>query len=305
MSLEFHAMGSQMLAASDADSPTATARLEQVPHWFETWESRLSRFRVDSELTRLSRADGEPVAVSNVLWDALQTSLKAARLSDGLVIPTMAPWVEAAGYDRTFAEVGQAVSTRPFPERSAQEDWRAIRLDGASRSVTLPNGCRLDLGGTAKGWAADRAVRRLKTHGPALVNAGGDVAVHGPRPDGRGWAVGVSDPANPDRALELLCLSHGGVATSGRDVHRWIRGGRVMHHIIDPRTGLPAATDVLSTTVVAPTTVEAEVAAKVVVILGSVAGLAWLESHSPFAALLVLEDGRVVRSHRFRRYVWR
>jgi hypothetical protein len=96
-SVEFHAMGSHMLAATDADTPTAAARLEQVPHWFETWESRLSRFRVDSELMRLNRANGQPVLVSNVLWDALLTSIKAARLSGGLVVPTLAPWVEAAG----------------------------------------------------------------------------------------------------------------------------------------------------------------------------------------------------------------
>jgi thiamine biosynthesis lipoprotein len=108
----------------------------------------------------------------------------------------------------------------------------------------------------------------------------------------------VSDPANPDHPLEILRLSKGGVATSGRDYHHWVRNGRPMHHIIDPRTGLPATTDVVAATVVAPTVVEAEVGAKVAFILGSEAGLAWLEAHPPYAALLVTEDGQVLRSRR-------
>jgi thiamine biosynthesis lipoprotein len=95
------------------------------------------------------------------------------------------------------------------------------------------------------------------------------------------------------------------VATSGRDYHRWIRQGASQHHIIDPRTGLPASTDVLTATVIAPGMVEAESAAKVALILGSNAALDWLEAHPPLAGLLVLEDGSVRRSRRLTRFIWR
>jgi FAD:protein FMN transferase len=304
-SLEFQAMGSHMLAAVDNDSPAAGERLASVPQWFGVWEDRLSRFRDKSELSALNRSPGQPTQVSQVLWDALQASLAAARFSDGLVSPTLAAWVEAAGYDRTFEELEDDagdLSRMPAPPDTAAG---GIELDSASRRITLTDGRRLDLGGTAKGWAADRAAHRLRALGPCLVDAGGDVAVHGLRQDGRGWAVGISDPFHPGESLDLLCLTHGGVATSGRDFHRWKQQGKWQHHILDPRTGLPAETDVLTATVVAPNTVQAEAAAKVAIILDSERALAWLDDHPQLAGLLVLEDGTIRRSRRLWRYLWR
>ena len=129
--------------------------------------------------------------------------------------------------------------------------------------------------------------------------------MRGPRLDGHGWPVGISDPFHPGESLELLGLARGGVATSGRDFHRWERQGVWQHHILDPRTGLPAATDVLTATVIAPSTVEAEAAAKVAVILGSEHALAWLDERPSLAGLLVLDDGSVRRSRRLSRYLWR
>ncbi len=304
-SIEFHAMGSRMLAAVDSDAVAAMMRLDEVPRWFQVWETRLSRFQPESELSNLNRASGVPFPVSAVLWDALHVSLEAVRFSDGLVAPTLTPWLEAAGYDRSFEAIadlaGSPATALAPPARAGAE----LKLDPHRRYVTLPAGCRLDLGGTAKGWAADRAARRLRALGPCLVDAGGDIAVYGPRLDGAGWAVGISDPFHPGESLELLGLTRGAVATSGRDYHRWIRQGASQHHIIDPRTGMPASTDVLTATVVAPSTVEAESAAKVALILGSNAALDWLEAHPPLAGLLVLEDGSVRRSRRLSRYIWR
>src|SRR5262249_13693488 len=147
--------------------------------------------------------------------------------------------------------------------------WEAIELDPAARSICLPEGLRLDLGGNAKGWAADRAVRRLARFGPALVDAGGDIALCGPRPNGDPWGIGVADPILPDRDLTLLRVASGGVATSGVDFRRWLRDGVWKHHLIDPRTGEPAETDLLSATVVAGSTADAEAAAKTVMLLGA------------------------------------
>jgi thiamine biosynthesis lipoprotein len=163
---------------------------------------------------------------------------------------------------------------------------------------------RLDLGGVAKGWAADQAARRLAEAGPALVDAGGDISVSGPMADGLPWPIAIANPFAPDQSLGLALLARGAVATSGRDYRRWMRGGLEQHHIIDPRSGQPAQTDILSATIVAPDGPLAEMAAKVALILGSRAGLAWLDARPTLAGLLVLEDGRILRSRRMDAYLY-
>jgi thiamine biosynthesis lipoprotein len=302
---EFRAMGCQMLAVIDRDDEQSAAQLAAVPEWFEQWEQQFSRFRTDSDLSMLNAAGGQPMVLPEALWKVVNVALGAARESDGLVQPTLLDALEAAGYDRSFdmldrdeKQVGVAVVTRH--NRAA---WRAIELDRSARTVRLPAGLRLDLGGVAKGWVADQAVRKLAASGPALVDAGGDIAVSGPMSDGSPWPIDIADPFLPDGSLGQLLLVQGAVATSGRDYRHWRRGGVEQHHIIDPRTGQPAQTDVLAATVVAPDGPSAEVAAKVVLILGSRAGLAWLEARPTLAGLLVLADGRILRSRRMDVYL--
>jgi thiamine biosynthesis lipoprotein len=303
--IEFRAMGCQMLAVLDAAEPPMARRqacLDEVPGWFEAWEQALSRFRANSELNYLNGCTGRWARVSPILWEVIQYALKAAQWSDGLVSPTLLNAMEAIGYDRSF-EMIKAIDERSI---TSQPDglWGAIKRRSATRSIQLPHNARLDLGGVAKGWAADRAARQLSAHGPALIDAGGDIALSGARADGSSWPIGVSDPLQPDRQLALLMITAGGVATSGCDYRRWQRDGRTVHHIIDPRTGLPAETDVLSATVIAPSAYRAEVAAKIVLISGSEAGLHWIESQPEFAALIVLDDGRVIFSSRLSLYLW-
>ena len=141
-------------------------------------------------------------------------------------------------------------------------------------------------------------------HGPALIDAGGDIAISGPQLDGSPWPIGISNPLQPDQHFETLKITAGGVATSGRDYRRWQKGGAWQHHIIDPRTGLPAQTDVLSATAIAPSVFEAEVAAKVILLSGSEAGLEWLEAQENYAAVIVREDGRAVYSAQMPNYLW-
>jgi thiamine biosynthesis lipoprotein len=164
---------------------------------------------------------------------------------------------------------------------------------------------RLDLGGVAKGWAAGEALRRLAAAGPALVDAGGDIVVSGPMADGSAWPIAIDDPRAPEGELGVLLLDHGAVATSGRDYRRWRQGGQERHHIIDPRTGQPAQTDVLTATAVAPDGITAEAAAKAALILGSAGGCAWIDAHPALAALLVLDDGRILESGRIGAYLER
>lgn len=301
----FRAMGCQMLALLDADTADAKAVIEQVPRWFAGWEMQLSRFRDDSELMQLNASAGRPVAVSQELWDVIDAALLAEQQSDGLVTPTLLSELERAGYQRSWDEgwamnkqIATADQTQPPDSRPMAGLEHLIERDAERRMVTLHEGVRLDLGGVAKGWAADRAATLLGAHGAALVDAGGDIAVSAPLANGERWPIGVSNPFAPAVDVDVLLIERGGVATSGRDYRRWQREGAWLHHIIDPRTGKPAQTDVLSASVVAPTASRAEVAAKVALILGSVAGKQWIEAQPDLAALLILEDGQIIRSER-------
>lgn len=297
---EFHAMGCKMLAVVDSHSPPAV--LQNVPLWFEEWEQVLSRFRSDSELSLLNLNAGRPVSVSQTLWDVFQASLSAERLTHGLVNPLILDALLYAGYDQTFERVPSDLH-RLFPDLEADvPSLSSIAADTSTCSISLPQGARLDFGGVAKGWAAHQAAERLKEAGPALVNAGGDLAISGPRPGGDPWSIGVADPFQPDNHIDFLYVERGGVATSGKDYRHWSRNGIPQHHIIDPRNGLPAETDVLAATVVAPSAMEAEAMAKAVLISGSQAGLAWLDADDDLAGLLVLETGERLYSRNLEKY---
>lgn len=299
--LEFHAMGCEMLAVVDRE-PTPSL-LAEVPQWFEEWEQILSRFRYDSELTRLNQTHERPVTVSETLWEVFGAAQKAEQMTDGLVTPTLLDAIVEAGYDRPFDVLPHQTS---FISASAIVNSRplaTIIVNSSARSITLPSGLGLDFGGVAKGWAAHQAMQRLQAEGPALVNAGGDIAISGPRSDGNPWLVGVTDPFEPDEEIEILSLNACGVATSGKDRRRWTRNGVLQHHIIDPLTGQPAETDLLRVTVVAPDVIQAEAAAKAAFILGSRVGLEWIESRPDFAGLFILDDGQMLSSQKMEKYL--
>jgi thiamine biosynthesis lipoprotein len=162
----------------------------------------------------------------------------------------------------------------------------------------------LDFGGVAKGWAAHQASKRLAGYGAALVSAGGDIAISADQSDGQKWPVAMDNPFQKGDFIDSLMLGAGGVATSGTDHRRWKRGGRLSHHIIDPRTSQPAQTDLISVTVVAPNAMTAEMAAKATLIQGSECGKEWLEARPDLAALLVLETGELLYVNNVKQYLW-
>jgi thiamine biosynthesis lipoprotein len=301
--IEFPAMGSQILAALET-SEEQSAILKRVPGWFDHWEDSLSRFRPDSELNKLNASSGIPFKVSRTLWDVLTLSLTEAADSGGIVTPEVLESMEAIGYDRSFDLVSaQGGTLKDFELGFSRLD--EIQLEPSTRTVTLPRGLRIDLGGFGKGWAAHQTMRRLAKHGPALVDAGGDIAVSGPLSEGSYWPVGVEVPYERGVSKQLLALSRIGVATSGRDRRRWMAGGIWQHHIIDPRTGRSAVTDILTATILAPNVIEAEMAAKTVFIQGSRAGMQWLEDHPHLSGLVVLENGQSINTPHFNEYIWR
>jgi len=301
--IKFKAMGSHMLAILDSRSARSADRLRRVPDWFAEWEACLSRFRSDSELSLLNRHTGEQVQVSPTLKSVFQTAIAMEIRSQRLVSPTVLDSLVSAGYDRSFDEMATEVAQGTRME-TACRDTATIAWDERSRMITLPPDVHLDFGGVAKGWAAQQTVQRLKIYGPVLMDAGGDIAISGLQRDGQPWQVAIADPFHPEEDLEQLRLGRCGVATSGTDFRHWNQDGKRRHHIIDPRTGKPAETDILSATVIAPSIIEAEMGAKVTLISGSVNGMHWLEAQPSFAGMVVLENGQRLYSQSMEKYLW-
>lgn len=249
------------------------------------------RFRRDSELTRVNAADGAPVRISPLLADLVIAALRVAKLSDGDVDPTVGRALIGAGYDRDFADVpadGPAITAVPVP------GWSSVAFDPDSRMLRLPPGALLDLGATAKAYAADHAAHRVSgsVGCGTVVGLGGDISAAGSPPPG-GWSVRVTDDHAASLAApgQTVALSGGGLATSSVTVRTWRRGGQALHHIIDPASGRPAAGRWRTASVAAATCVDANAAATAAIIRGTRAA-SWL-ADLRLSARLVGHDGRV------------
>jgi thiamine biosynthesis lipoprotein len=237
-----------------------------------------SRFRVDSELSRVNLEPGRQIRISPLLAQALAAGLRGAKLTDGAVDPTVGSAVRLAGYDRDFAAIPEdgwpiQLSVTRIP------GWRAIEFDEASRTVLIPKGVEVDLGATAKALASDLAAAAALEavgSGGVLVSLGGDIAVGG-EPPPEGWAVQTSEDSNAgiDDDEETITIQSGGIATSSTTVRHWTRGGVVLHHIIDPATGLPASGPWRTASAVAATCVDANIASTAAIVMGESA-IAWL-----------------------------
>ena len=248
-----------------------------------------SRFRTDSELTKLN-AEGSAI-VSPLLLELIRVALDAARWSGGLVDPTVGPALRSLGYDRDFDAVVRRRTGRI--ELVPAVGWRRVLLDSVSRRVTLARGAELDLGATAKAFAADRIAHRVAraTGSPALVSLGGDVAVAGEAPTD-GWPITVTDDSRR-RAIgaQTVAIQSGGLATSSTAARRWRSRDGVVHHIVDPATGAPAIEVWRTVSVTAPACLAANVAATAALVRGD-AALSWLETRA-LPARLVRSDNSI------------
>jgi FAD:protein FMN transferase len=352
---DFAAMGTTVSVATEA---AATGAGDEVERLFAEWELRLSRFRPDSELSRLNARAGQPVAVSPPLFEVLSAALRAARATAGLYDPTLLRTLEGLGYDRSFELLPRGASeappsgsgpARPAPAPSASivapaptapsaapphatlsaapaptaqsaapvhaapsaapasaapahtapahaaavaaaagGGWRRIELDPRTRTVTIPAGVGVDLGGIAKGMAVDAAIERLRGSGvrAAMVSAGGDLRVHGLSEGLASWPIAVDGGHGP----VTVALTHGSLATSGIAKRRWRQGAVERHHLVDPRDGRPSSSGLWSVTVAAAICGQAEVAAKTAFILGPRAAIEFLERKG-LAGLLVGRSG--------------
>jgi FAD:protein FMN transferase len=292
----------QLVVTDPAQLPAARDLLKED---LEDLDGTCSRFRPDSELMALADAAREAegrvtVTVSPLLAEAIAVALKAASLTDGDLDPTVGGVLCALGYDRDFGQVPPTGPALPPPGGIGIRTipgWRSIRLDLATRRLTVPPGVQLDLGATVKGWAADRSAARIaeKLGCGVLVSLGGDTSAAGEPPDG-GWRIRVQDVTGmPDQPPQgpsaVVAIRDGGLATSSTAARRWQRGGDVLHHILDPRTGLPAAPVWRTVSVTAASCADANTAATAAVIRGRQAP-AWLASLR-LPSRLVEQDGTV------------
>jgi thiamine biosynthesis lipoprotein ApbE len=251
-----------------------------------------SRFRDDSELSRLNAAAGSWVAVSPLFVQALRVALDAAQWTGGLVDPTVGAALVELGYDRTFAQVAAADGPLRVVATAAP-GWQHVELEPDRARV--PAGTHLDLGATAKAFAADLAASAAADACGCgvLVSLGGDIAVAGESPTA-GWPIAIDDvtdlslPADGD-AAHVVAIRDGGLATSSTCARRWQRGGVELHHLLDPRSGSPAAGPWRTVSVTASTCVLANTASTAAVILGSDAPH-WLRERG-FHARLLGADG--------------
>jgi len=272
---------------------------EAVRAELEAIDEACSRFREDSELSRLNALAGRPMPVGPLLLEALELALRAAALTDGAVDPTVGESLRLAGYDRDWAQLAGQDDAGGSPIAQLRlrrvAGWRTVRLDPESGTVLIPGGVSIDLGATAKAWAADRAAAAAGSAGArgALVAIGGDIALSGEPPAG-GWRVRVTDDHRGpiDAPGQTITLRDGGLATSSTAVRRWRHGGEEMHHIIDPATGRPARSPWRTASVAAASCAEANIAATATLVRHSGAP-EWL-SGQRLPARLVAHDGRVL-----------
>ena len=289
--LEFAALGTTALLVVTA--PDRMSQAEAVLRAeLAAIDEACSRFRADSEISRLHLAAGRAVTVGPLRGEALAAAFRAAELTGGLVDPTVGAAVCVLGYDCDFAAI-PSDRPGPPPPRPAP-GWRRLKWNPAHPGLLLPRGVSLDLGAIAKALAADRAARHAANAAGCgvLVGLGGDIAMAGVAPDG-GWRVAVADDHRNalHQPAQTISMSTGGLATSSTVTRTWLRGRDRHHHIVDPRTGANPDSAWRTVSVSAASCVDANTASTAAIVLGDAAP-GWLAGLG-LPARMVTKDGQV------------
>lgn len=269
---------------SGADHGTLRDRATNALHVVEIVESTCSRFRAESELSRLSATCGEPHAVTPLLFEILALALAVAEASDGAFDPTVGRQLSLRGHNAQW----ESGVRRPLPAPTVAS-WRDVELDRDHQQITLHAPLHLDLGAIAKGFAVDLIAQSLHDVPQLSVYAGGDVLCRGTHPDGRPWQVGITDPHAPDQLIASAALAAGAVCTSGNYQRR---GLGESDHLLDPHRGVPAA-GLASVSVVAPTAAIADALSTAAFVMGADSGLRWIREQGA-DALMVTAAGDVL-----------
>ena len=293
-STSFPALGTTAVVVADPED--LDAAVLAVGSVLDDIDRTCSRFRRDSDVSRVNDAGGVWTTVDELLVEAVEVALRAASITGGLVDPTVGG--RCSGSATTETSLRSRRDGPALPTEAswlAAPAWRLVEIRHDRSQIRAPRGVRLDLGSTAKALAADRAASRAAdvVGDGVLVSLGGDIAVAGRVPEG-GWLVGIADDHHGDpEPGETVGIFSGGLATSSTTVRRWVRGGRPVHHIVDPRTGLPAREVWRTVSVSAGSCVDANTASTAAIVLGEDAPV-WLASRS-LPARLVRPDGDITR----------
>ncbi|MCP8969434.1 FAD:protein FMN transferase [Ectobacillus ponti] len=260
----FQSMSTNIQAAAvDLRADTAM----QVEALFTEAEQIFSRFRPDSELSRLNQRVDKETAVSSFMFDVLRQAARFHQETDGLFQPGILSALEQAGYRQSI----ELIRDRElYGQHADSQPVHALPYVLNEQTKTAILHRPIDLGGIVKGWAVDRAAELLSPLEYGFVNAGGDIRIFGTLP--QPLQVGIEHPLAANRIFETLSLVSGAVATSSTGKRRWLQNGDLSHHLIDPRTGAPADSAIVSATVTAVTATEADVRAKVTLLLDEQAG---------------------------------
>lgn len=286
-------MGSECSVRVVVDDDRAEPMLDRACELVEGLEQKWSRFRADSELSRLNAHAGAPVFTSTETVEVIALALEAWRATDGFFDPSLLDALVDAGYDDTFDEI----RARPSVDlRSSapivRPSLELVEVDRSARLVHCPPGLHLDLGGIGKGRAADLVLEQLLTDGAdgACVDLGGDLRVAGTTAEGGAWSVVVDDPFRPGEDLVVLGLAAGAVTTSSILRRRWMTDAGEAHHLLDPGSGRPVRSGLVSVTVLAAAAAWGEVHAKAALVAGASEGRRLVE-RAGLSALFIDADG--------------
>jgi thiamine biosynthesis lipoprotein len=255
------------IQVSDPDFPAVTQRVERAFGWFREVEEHCSRFEASSELRRLCARPGEAAAVSPLLFRCLEFAIAVAEASGGAFDPTVGAAMVRRGFNRSYrsgetSDMGQETGT-----------YRDVKLDPRLMTVMLLRPLLLDLGAVAKGFAIDLAAAELSQEPGFLINAGGDIRAHGLSPEGGPWHIGIKDPNQPSRLLDVIELTDGAICSSGGYERPSPDGG---HHLVEPAMGTSPA-GIAGVTVAAPTAMAADALSTAAFVMGVDAGIELLE----------------------------
>lgn len=276
----------------------APQALEQVFARLREIEERMTQNSADSEIAAVNQTAGkEPVTVSADTFQVIEKALQYAELTDGKFDPTIQPIVR-------LWQIGSPQARVPSPQEIAAKlpavNYQAVKLDATTRTVWLTQpGMGLDLGGIAKGYAADEAVAILRAHGikKALVNLGGNLYALGTNPTSQPWRIGVQDPEDErSQFIAVIETTDETLVTSGA-YERFLKvDDTVYHHILNPASGYPADSDLLSVTIVAAKSIDADALSTSVYILGREAGLRLIDSLPNIDAVVIDKEHQVFAS---------
>lgn len=298
---EFRAMNSDILLAADgANRALIEKGFSAAHHFIDQSEQRFTRFSETSELAELNRSAGGWFQASPDMFSVIRQAYQLAIDTNGLFNPAILPALKQAGYDRSMDEIRSSSPRHVLAPVVELLDFRQIRLEAHTKSILLPHGMQVDLGGIAKGWIAEQAARQLSKYVNACaVSAGGDMFLVSLPQGEQDWEVGLEDPLHPEHDLAVLHVMPGAVATSSTAKRQWQHNGRLQHHLIDPRSGEPAESEWLSVTVWAEAAAQAEVYAKALLIAGPESADELFKNHIGKAYLAVDKQGWIHGSRNY------